>query len=73
MRIEFSNSPIAESFIMDGIKLAISDNDLNPEELTYLKATLEKNNLEDSWFKCKLEDAVANSKTNSLEIEKFLN
>lgn len=69
---EFSELPVAESFILDGITLAISDEDLNPEELSFLKATLEKNNLTENWFSDKLKDAIYNEKQDSLEIEKFL-
>lgn len=70
---EFSDLSVAESFILDGITLAISDKDLNPEELLFLKATLEKNNLSENWFSDKLKDAIINGKQNPLEIEKLLN
>lgn len=70
---EFSDLSVAESFILDGITLAISDKDLNPEELLFLKATLEKNNLTENWFSDKLKDAIINGKQNPLEIEKLLN
>jgi hypothetical protein len=69
---EFSNLPIAESFIQDGITLAISDSDLNPEELLFLKATLDKNHLTENWFSDKLKDAIDRGRHNHLEIEKFL-
>lgn len=69
---EFSTSPIAECFILDGITLAISDADLNPEELTYLRATLDKNHLTENWFSDRLKDAVGKGRQNHLEIEKFL-
>ena len=70
---EFSEVPVAESFILDGITLAISDKDLNPEELLFLKATLEKNHLTENWFSDKLKDAIFNGKQHPLEIEKLLN
>ena len=70
---EFSELPVAESFILDGITLAISDHDLNPDELSFLKATLEKNHLTENWFSDKLKDAIFNGKQHPLEIEKLLN
>ncbi len=68
----FSASPVAESFILDGLTLAISDSDLNPEELDFLKATLDKNHLTENWFSDKLKDAISKGKNDRLEIEKFL-
>ena len=56
---QFSTIPIAESFIQDGITLAISDSDLNPEELTFLKATLDKNHLTENWFTDKLKELLS--------------
>ncbi len=70
---EFSDLPVAESFILDGITLAISDNDLSPDELVFLKATLEKNHLTENWFSDKLKDAIFKGKQSPLEIEKLLN
>ena len=69
---EFSDLPVAESFILDGITLAISDKDLNPEELIYLRTTLQKNHLTEKWFSAKLKDAINNGRQNPLEIEKLL-
>ena len=68
----FSESPVAESFILDGLTLAISDSDLNPEEIEFLKATLSKNNLAENWFSDRLKDAINRGKHSQLEIEKFL-
>jgi len=69
---EFSDLPVAQSFIVDGITLALSDKDLNPDELLFLKATLEKNHLTENWFSDKLKVAVNNGNQNLLEIDKLL-
>jgi hypothetical protein len=70
---EFLDWRVAESFILDGITLAISDEDLNTEELSFLKTTLKKNHLNENWFSEKLKYAIYNNKQESLEIEKLLN
>jgi hypothetical protein len=69
---EFSAANIAESFIRDGITLAISDSDLDVEEISFLKATLDKNHLTENWFSDKLRDAVNNGMPVHLAIEEFL-
>lgn len=42
---KFSHPLIAESFIIDGLHIAVSDKELNPEELEFLIATARENNL----------------------------
>jgi hypothetical protein len=68
----FSATSVAESFILDGLTLAISDSDLNPNEIDFLRATLNKNNLAENWFSDKLKVALNRGRHNELEIEKFL-
>ncbi|MBN1301756.1 MAG: hypothetical protein JW995_11130 [Melioribacteraceae bacterium] len=46
----FSNKEFAKSFIIDGLRLAVSDNELNPEELEYLTNILKVNEIDDIWF-----------------------
>lgn len=48
--IKFSEKMIAESFITDGIKLALKDNKLSDKELEWLKLTASENQLDDDWF-----------------------
>jgi hypothetical protein len=48
--IRFSEKKIAESFIIDGIKLALKDNKLSDKEIEWLKLTASENELDDDWF-----------------------
>ena len=48
--IKFSEKMIAESFITDGIKLALKDNKLSDKELEWLKLTASENQLDEDWF-----------------------
>ncbi len=72
----FSNKDIAQSFVMDGLKLAVSDRELNPEELSYLIATIKKNEIDIEWFSKQLENLVINIDgdyyDSTLHIEKYL-
>ncbi len=66
----------AKSFILDGLRLAISDNDLNPHELDFLRRTLDLNGLDEAWFNEKIKLLAAsndyNNSTTELFIEKHL-
>ncbi|MEN8193865.1 MAG: hypothetical protein ABFS12_13670 [Bacteroidota bacterium] len=46
----FSNKTIAESFLLDGLKLSFSDNDFAPEEVEYLTEVAKQNGLDTDWF-----------------------
>ena len=54
----FSNVELAKSFIEDGLKLAFSDKELNPDELQYLRLTIGVNNIEEDWFIQHVKDSV---------------
>ena len=56
----FSRKEFAMSFILDGLTLAISDKELNPDELQYLKLTIKENNLEEEWFSQQVKNLVIN-------------
>jgi len=59
--IKFSSKKIAESFVVDGLKLFYSDNMTEKGEIEWLKKTAVKNGLNEKWF----EDKVHSCKTNS--------
>jgi len=52
--IKFSDSVIAESFIIDGLSLAFSDNQVNNNEIHWLKGTALHNGISEEWFEKKL-------------------
>jgi hypothetical protein len=52
--IKFSDKKIAESFIVDGLKLAYSDNQAATGEIDWLKQTAAENDISDKWFNEKL-------------------
>jgi len=54
----FSNKDIAELFLLDGLKLAVSDNNLDPYELQWLDSVAKANNIEKSWLSKKLEEYI---------------
>lgn len=72
----FSRKEFAKSFILDGLKLAVSDRELNPNELSYLKSTIKKNMLDEEWFSKQLENLVIDIDNDyydsTLHVEKFL-
>lgn len=68
----FSNEDYAKSFIQDGLRLAVSDNDLNPDELNYLKKTLQLNNLQEDWFKEKIKELLVSGDYSNLDTELFI-
>lgn len=48
--VKFSAEEISQSFILDGLRLAHSDNKLDEEELQWLRLTAEENNIDMRWF-----------------------
>ncbi|GBD89519.1 hypothetical protein BMS3Abin04_00225 [bacterium BMS3Abin04] len=70
---EFSNKEIAKIFIKDGIKLAISDKELHPFELEWLKEAVRVNNLKPKWFSSQLESIVKSSTIENLDSSLELN
>ncbi len=70
----FSDSKYAESFILDGLTLALSDREIDPEELKFLKSTASANNISEEWFseiiKSHLNDKV--NLNGSLKIVNYL-
>lgn len=46
----FSHKSIAESFILDGLKLSFSDNDFSAEELEHLTSIAKQNGIDKDWF-----------------------
>lgn len=70
---EFSNKEIAKIFIRDGIKLAISDKELHPFELEWLKDAVKVNDLKPQWFSSQLESIVKSSPLENLDSSLELN
>ena len=62
--IIFSDKKIAESFIMEGLNLAHSDNSIDNAEIDWLRSVAIKNNLSEKWF----EDKRVNFKNASATI-----
>jgi tellurite resistance protein len=52
--IKFSNQDIAQSFIEDGLKLALSDGAINDDEINWLKETAKENSISQDWLNKKL-------------------
>jgi hypothetical protein len=48
--IKFSEKKIAESFITDGIKLALVDHTISDKEFEWLKLTALENELDENWL-----------------------
>lgn len=46
----FSDKSIAESFILDGLKVSFSDNDFSAEELEHLTSIATQNGIDKEWF-----------------------
>ena len=73
---KFTNKVIAESFLLDGLKLSFSDNDFSPEEIEYLTKIAKQNELDSEWFSSLLKSYLSHFETlndNSfLFIEKYL-
>ena len=54
--IKFSNQDIAQSFIEDGLKLAISDEVMTENEISWLKETANENGFDEDWFNKKMKE-----------------
>jgi len=54
--IKFSRLDIAKSFIEDGLKLALSDESLNADEMNWLKDTAKENGLNEEWVNKKMKE-----------------
>jgi hypothetical protein len=54
--IKFSDPSIAESFILDGLNLAFSDNSVTSNEISWLKDTALLNGMTEEWFDKKLSE-----------------
>jgi hypothetical protein len=52
--VHFSDKKIAQSFIVDGLSLAHSDNHLDKREIGWLQDTAIKNKIDVDWFNTKL-------------------
>ena len=54
--IKFSNQDIAQSFIEDGLKLALSDEVMTENEISWLKETANENGFDEDWFNKKMKE-----------------
>ena len=54
--IKFSRQDIAESFIEDGLKLALSDDTITEEETKWLKNTAKENGIDEEWVNKKMKE-----------------
>lgn len=52
--IKFSTQDIAKSFIEDGLKLALSDDNITEDESKWLKATAKENGIDEVWVDNKI-------------------
>lgn len=52
--IKFSRQDIAKSFIEDGLKLALSDDNITEDESNWLKATAKENGIDEVWVDKKI-------------------
>ncbi len=59
--IKFSDKKIAESFVIDGLKLVYSDNQADQGEIEWLKKTAIENSINEKWFEDKVHSCKANS------------
>ncbi len=55
---KFSQKLFAEAFIIDGIKLALSDNDLASAEYEWLNLVALTNNIDNNWIETQLQNFV---------------
>ena len=67
--VQFSDKNIAQSFILDGFRLAHSDSHLDDREIGWLHDTANKNNIDTEWFNSKLKEIK--SKPNQLPLTEF--
>ena len=54
--IKFSRQGIAESFLEDGLKLALSDDTISDEETVWLKNTAKENGIDEEWVNKKMKE-----------------
>ncbi|GBD88198.1 Dna-J like membrane chaperone protein [bacterium BMS3Abin03] len=54
--IIFSDKMIAKSFIIDGLRMAKSDNKLDDNEISWLRDTTLANGMDTKWFEQKLKE-----------------
>jgi hypothetical protein len=54
--IKFSDQDIAKSFIEDGLKLALSDEVITENEISWLKETAKENGIDEDWVNKKLKE-----------------
>jgi len=54
--VKFSSNIVAQSFIVDGFRLAYSDSPLDEREVSWLRETANVNEINVEWFNKKLED-----------------
>ncbi|MEJ2194318.1 MAG: hypothetical protein P8X73_05595 [Ignavibacteriaceae bacterium] len=54
--VQFSNKKVAQSFIIDGLRLAHSDGKLDENEINWLRETAIENEIDVKWFNKKLEE-----------------
>ena len=54
--ILFVEKEIAESFIVDGLKMALSDDSIGSKEIEWLKSVAIKNNIDERWFSEKVKN-----------------
>ena len=73
----FSDRFIAESFILDGLKVAFSDNNLSEPELEHLTKIADQNGIDKEWFMLIISKYIKHSEilnTNEfLFVTKYLN
>ena len=65
--VQFSNKKIAQSFIIDGLRLAHSDGDLDKNETNWLRATTIENEIDVEWFNKQLEEVKYKSLNSPLK------
>jgi len=69
---KFSSRDLATKFVQDGLVLALSDNELHPSEIEWLKLAAELNGLDLQWFVKEQEKAVVEKTPGSkLQVEGF--
>jgi hypothetical protein len=59
--IKFSSQDIAKSFIEDGLKLALSDDTITPDETNWLNDTAKVNGIENEWVNTKMKEIQSRS------------
>ena len=72
---KFSSRIIAQSFLLDGLKLSFSDNDFSPEEIEFLSEVAKQNGLEEEYsslLKSYLSHFETLNDNSFLFIEKYL-